>query len=222
MRKIFIVFLLFFSFCSQSYAEQSVSLHSEKKSLLILRSDSAKIYKPTRLVIGQSNNFLIKAPAGATVELALSYVNEGLPVYHGITLNLGKDAKFVTGVVPSNGFITLSFSIPNNKDMANSEMYFDAVYWKKSDYSDIQKLQIISPSGLQTKLNKLILVMPTDDPNKPAFAPALPGGGSELIKATQSINSTNSNNTDYTETIPQYEQPVILQNLRAPELLQNN
>lgn len=223
MKKIFILTLILLFLSAPCFSQQSIELKNTSKRLLLVRTESPIVYKPTRLVLGKQNSFTIKAEPGSHVSLGISFFDSGRS-FQGKNLRLGSDMKNIEGIVPPKGFLRLNVNIPDDKSLIDSKVYFDAAVWKASDYSDIQVAKIISPCGRESESNFVVIVSPPEDPNIPAFTPTLPGASGEMLRVIESIDKDRSGDETEINNMPSfapgiYQQPAMINNLRSPELI---
>ena len=193
---------------------------------MMLNKEFSMVYKPTKLIIGKDNKFLIKAKPGSYVVLATSNSNYGAPIFHGQKLRLGDDYKISNGIVPANGLLELNIALPNNKDLNETTVYFEAIVSKDKDFTDSQVARIMAPSGRETESNSVLVNLPPDDSSKPNFTPTIPGAPLEMYRTMQYIeqmkNTASTKDKEDRELLEDngsfYSSPVILRNLQAPEL----
>ncbi|OGH98588.1 MAG: hypothetical protein A2104_07045 [Candidatus Melainabacteria bacterium GWF2_32_7] len=226
MKKLFLLFLMFNMISIPAFAQHEIELKPTKRPSLLIKRDFPMAYKPSRLIIGQENKISIKAVPGSYVSLAFSEENSGAPLFYGHKLRLGSDIKTQEGIIPENGFLELSISLPNDKNLDGKTIYLEVAIWKNQDFSDLELAKIIGINGRETNNNDILVSLPPQNASKPTFAPAIPGAPIEMMHAAQFIDeikkeikgqSTQGSDV-YQEMQNTYQTPVILRNLKAPEL----
>jgi len=211
------------------YGKADIDLKASKRPVLLLNREYAQVYKPTKLIIGKENIFIIKGKAGSFVSLAYSYSNKGSQEFYGQELRLGSDFKTIEGVIPSNGLLELRMNLPKDNTLALKTMFFEVAVWTKKDFSDVELAIIIAPNGRETDSNDILVALPPDNPNKPTISPSIPGTSIDAIKTMQAFqNLQQSINTNMMRGYDDYDRgyntddgflkPNILRNMDAPEL----
>jgi hypothetical protein len=116
-----------------------LTLHSSLSKNLASRLVPPRLYLPGRMVIGQTEEFIIKGKAGQWAALAMADKNKGAKPIYGHSLHLGPDRKLVSlGQIPEGGVLSLVIDTPVQGDLIGSQLYFEAVLWSKPDFSDVE------------------------------------------------------------------------------------
>lgn len=157
--------------------------HSRLNSLLLKKSS---VYLPSRLVIGENIQFIVKAPAGNKVKVLLSPKNEGYLLPNGTALRVGEDVHELSGTVPENGILELKMEMP--KDMAGMEgkiLYIDAAIGASDDV--LSPADLIDSTGRRTLENALVIVKPAER-GGPNILPSLPGMSPQLFNQLSTMS----------------------------------
>ena len=167
-----------------------------------MQGNKAEVFKPSRMIIGAKTGFIIKAESGSYVSLVLAADENGEQIL----------AK-VDGIVGEKGITELEVELPEEKSLIDKVVYFEVAVWKNEDLSDIIRARIIGSDGRQTRSNTVLITGKPEKGLMPGFGPAMPGGGdfSRTMEALQEDNTS-------TDDAYYYNKPLILRNLRAPEL----
>jgi hypothetical protein len=97
------------------------------------------LYIPGRMVIGQTDEFIVKGRPGQWAALAMADKNKGAKPIYGREIHLGSDRKLVSlGQIPEGGVLSLVIDTPIQGDMIGQQFYFEAVVWSKPDFSDLE------------------------------------------------------------------------------------
>lgn len=130
-----------------------MSLHSTALHSLASRLVPPRLYLPGRMVIGQTDEFIIKGRPGQWAALAMADKNKGAKPICGRDIHLGADRKLVSlGRIPEGGVLSLVIDTPIQGDMIGQQFYFEAVVWSKPDFSDLEVAtpvpsETVSPVG---------------------------------------------------------------------------
>lgn len=109
------------------------------RSSLARRLISARVYLPSKLIIGKTSEFVVKGRAGSHVAIAMADKNSGAKPILGHSLRLGPDRKLVAaGTIPELGVLSLTVDMPIQGDLIGMPVYFETVVWQKEDFSDMQ------------------------------------------------------------------------------------
>jgi len=231
MKKLLLLILMFNLISIPAFAQQEIQFKPTKRPSLLIKRDFPMIYKPSKLIIGQENKISIKAEPGSYVSLAYSENNSGAPLFYGHKLRLGTERKTREAVIPENGLLELGLNLPNDKSLEGKTIYLEAVIWKDQDFSDLELAKVIGPNGRETSNNGVIVSLPPKDASRPTFAPAMPGAPAEMMHAAKYIDDMKKgfkgeDSSEEDESQPDihremqnmYQTPVILRNLKSPEL----
>lgn len=116
-----------------------------KQHLLSERFHGPKLFLPPRLVLGECAEFIVQGPPGYYVALAMADKNSGAKPVCGHELKLGPDRKLVAvNKIPEQGIVSISIEAPIQGDLVDTPLYFEAVVWSKSDFSDMQLASAVS------------------------------------------------------------------------------
>jgi hypothetical protein len=116
-----------------------MSLRTSLSKNLASRLVPPRVYLPGRMVIGQTEEFIIKGKPGQWAALAMADKNTGAKPIYGHTLHLGSDRKLVSlGQIPEGGVLSLVIDTPIQGDLIGAQLYFEAVLWSKPDFSDVE------------------------------------------------------------------------------------
>lgn len=167
--------------------------HAEKyqsrlNSLILKKND---LYLPTRLVLGEESHFVIKAPAGSQVKVLLSTENSGYELPNGTSLRVGPHVEELSGVVPENGVLQLSLTMPKGDGMDGKTVYVDAVYGTSDE--DMAPLELVDATGRRTGNNALAVVKPSDAGSM-SIMPNMPGVSPQLMQQLTTLTNTQGAN----------------------------
>lgn len=220
IKKIIIYLILVFNiFCLPVYS-QVIDISSAKNDQTNIKP-LVEIYRPSKLIIGAKNKFIIKGEPGTNIILAFSPDNKGAEPYYGQDLRLGIIIDKVEDVIRENGISKINLELPERKDLVGATVYFDAIVWKQEDLSDITKAKIIGSNGMESNYNAILI---GKKPGKNSFPLIGPGmGGIGVSRAMEALSGQESSNKEhlYTDDVYYKTKPLMLRNLRAPEVKQN-
>lgn len=130
-----------------------LSLRRSSLNSLASRLVPPRLYLPGRMVIGQTDEFIIKGKPGQWAALAMADKNKGAKPINGHEIHLGPDRKLVSlGQIPEGGVLSLVIDTPIQGDMIGQQFYFEAIVWSKPDFSDMEVAtpvpsETVSPLG---------------------------------------------------------------------------
>jgi len=117
-----------------------------------------RMFLPDRMTIGHTSEFLIKAPPGSKVAIAMADKDKGAKPICGKTLRLGADRKLVgVGVVPETGLLTIAVEAPIQGDLIGEQLFFEGAVWSKPDFSDLRMATCIASQKTGTQENGVIV-----------------------------------------------------------------
>jgi hypothetical protein len=117
-----------------------------------------RMFLPDRMTLGHTSEFLIKAPPGSKVAIAMADKDKGAKPICGKTLRLGADRKLVAvGVVPETGLINLFVEAPIQGDLIGEQLFFEGAVWTKPDFSDLRIASCIPSQKTGTEDNGVIV-----------------------------------------------------------------
>lgn len=225
MKKIYLSFALIGLIAiSMPVNAQVFDLSSTKKSSFVINLDSPVVYKPSKLIIGNTTKFVVKAEPESHVSLVTSDENSGYPTFHGQNLRLGQIVKPYEAIVGDKGVLELEVPLPSEKELVGKVLYFEVLVWKKLDFSDLKIAKIMGIDGSETNINAVVITEPAKNTSMPGFGPNIPGTGGDFSKAKDifnKINDTDSNENSqnyYENDIFFSNKPLMLRNIHAPEL----
>ncbi len=220
IKKIAFILLISNIFCLPVFA-QVFDLSSAKDASSI-DSVSAEIYKPSKLIIGSSTLFAIKAKPGTHVSLLFSGNNTGIQPFYGQELRLGAIIDKIDGIVGKTGLAEIKIKLPEDKDLIGKIMYFEAVVWQKKDFSDMAKAKIIGINGQATGSNALVIAGKPKNKSIPGIGPEMGGAGNfSRTMGALSVKESSPKEYLYSDDIYYRSKPLMLRNLRAPGLNEN-
>lgn len=155
----------------------------------------ASLFLPLRLVLGQDNQFTVKAKPGSKVMLYVSPTSGGFVTPNGIALRVGEDHEKFFAEIAGNGVAQLKVELPAEDEWENRELYVDAVVWQAEDYSDIQPMQMIDGSGRRTSANALTMVKPSEKGGW-AIMPNIPGVNAAALQQLESTSNALGEGND--------------------------
>lgn len=160
---------------------------SRLNSLILKKND---VYLPTRLVIGQEAQFVVKAPAGSHVKLLLSPQNTGYQLPNGTALHVGTQTEELSGVIPENGVLQLKMSMPKDTDMEGKTIYVDAIIGDTDD--TLAPMELVDSTGRRTSNNALAIVKPSDAGSM-SIMPSMPGVSPQMVNQLTTLTNTQGN-----------------------------
>ncbi len=220
MFKNFICAMLIMVISCVSVSAQVIDLSSTRGDIK-LKSTIAEVYKPSRLVIGEKAEFLIKGEPGTFVVIVFSGENKGAEPYYGQQLRLGAIVDKIEGIIGDNGIAKLVLEMPESEDLVGASVYFETLVWKEEDLSDISKAKIVGNNGKETGYNAILIGQRSNDGRIPIIGPGV-GGVGDLSRTMKAITQKEGSEKNYlyTDDIYYRSKPLMLRNLRAPEVQQ--
>lgn len=136
-----------------------------------------RLYLPGRLVLGRSEEFIVKGKPGAWAAIAMADKNAGAKDIAGHKIRLGSDRKLVAlGKISDGGIGQLFVETPVQGDMIGQNFYFEGVVWSKDDFSDAEICQTVSPEQTEGADNGVLVAAENEVKRGVKFstAPAIP------------------------------------------------
>ncbi len=117
-----------------------------------------RVYLPGRMILGRSEEFIVKGKAGSWAAIAMADKNSGAKDIAGHKIRLGPDRKLVALVrIGESGIGQMFVETPVQGDMIGQNFYFEAVVWSKDDFSDAEVAQTISPEQTEGADNGVLV-----------------------------------------------------------------
>lgn len=216
----FIFSLLILTIISMPVNAQVFELSSVKNSSFKINQNFPVVYKPSKLVIGTKTKFTIKAEPHSHVSLVTSEESAGYPEFFGHKLRLGQTINHYEDIAGESGVIEIELPLPEVKALVGRILYFEVLVWKKPDFSDLQVAKIMGIDAKETDCNAVMIAEPPKKSSLPGFGPAIPGTGGDLNKTMEILNKINDTDSDvnYDEQMYYNNEPLMIRNLRAPDL----
>ncbi len=127
--------------------EISSKPNSSSRNSLQARFHGPKLYLPSRMVLGECSEFIVKGNPGYYAAVAMSENNKGAIPIFGHKLRLGADCKLVAlGTIPETGILSVFVEAPIQGDLVDTSLYFEGVIWSKADFSDLQMASTVLTS----------------------------------------------------------------------------
>jgi len=105
-----------------------------------------RMFLPGRMILGRSEEFIIKGKPGSWAAIAMADKNTGAKDIAGHKIRLGPDRKLVSLVrIGESGIAQMFVETPVQGDMIGQNFYFEGVVWSKDDFSDAEVCQTVSP-----------------------------------------------------------------------------
>ncbi len=172
-----------------------------KSRLSQLIKNKSSLYLPTRLLTGSDNKFVVRAPAGQTVVLYLSPAPAGMSAPNGAPMRVGTENQMLEAIASEKGVATLTVPIPDEASLAGQPVYVEAYTYGSSDYSDLEILELLGPTGRRVSDNRLSIQEPSDGRGAMVL-PGLPGVGSDLLRRLSTMGDLyNSDDKDRMESL---------------------
>lgn len=156
---------------------------NSRLSRLLIR-EQPRVYLPGRLLMGQDNPLMIKAPAGAQVTLLISAASKGYVLPDATPLSVGPDFQKIEGLVPANGVLQLAIPVPAAEDGVEGAILYIDGYLTQDDGletpSQYQRLVWMDAAGQPTRDNHLVIAKSSEGKG-PMIMPSIPGLPSQLL-----------------------------------------
>ncbi len=224
MKRFLSIFLLLSVLMSPVWADDiNFKSHKRKRNLLFTRN-FPKAYKPTRIILGKKNKFLIQAEAGSYVSLATSFKNKGADLFYGKKLRLGEDLKTTEGIIPPKGVLEVELEISEDKKLEGKMLFFEVAVWKNPDFSDLKLAKIMAANGRESQNNAVVMIPPEKKSKIPLLGPALPGTNTDFLRTINTVNQMNEGQPEAYEGAVENsmfynnQAPLMLRNLRDPSI----
>lgn len=226
MNKKHIVFSLIISIILTTSANAQVfDLKSARSAQYSMIQTYPVVYKPSKLTQGTKTKFIIKAEPGSHVSLVTSDENRGAPIFYGHKLRLGQLINPHEGTVGEKGILEIEIPMPVQKELTGKLLFFEALVWKKPDYSDLKVAKIMGIDGQESDINGVMILDPPKNQSMPGIGATIPGTDLNINDAMDAINNTSKGFDDdsyYQGEMYYRNEPLMLRNLRAPEIKQEN
>ena len=160
---------------------------SRLNSLILKKND---VYLPTRMVLGEEVQFVVKAAAGSHVKLLLSAQNSGYSLPNGTSLRVGPESQELSGVIPENGVLQLKMTMPKDPEMEGKILYIDAVSGETDE--ELAPMELVDATGRRTANNALAIVKPSDLGSM-SIMPNMPGVSPQLMTQLSNLSTMQSN-----------------------------
>lgn len=160
---------------------------SRLNSLILKKND---VYLPTRLVLGEEVQFVVRALAGSHIKLLLSAQNSGYKLPNGTTLRVGPESQELTGVVPENGVLQLKMTMPKDPEMEGKTIYVDAAAGPTDE--ELAPMVLVDATGRRTGDNALAIVKPSDAGSM-SIMPNMPGVSPQMMTQLTNLSNMQSN-----------------------------
>ena len=184
-------------------------------------STRSSVFLPSKLIIGQKNVFIIKGDPGSKVSLAISNANRGAKPLAGKRLRLGETEKTIEAVMPATGVVEINYDLPEDESLINRVKYFEVALWKKEDFSDLELARTMSPSGVETLQNGVVISLPPTKHKGPSFAPVLPGVGQEVLRSLEHIQKVKDGKVS-NELLDDGDTPAFLDSAEKRDIMLQN
>lgn len=145
------------------------------------------VYLPTRLILGESTNFVIKAQPGTHIALYVSPEDVGYAAPNGKPLRVGQTNEELKGDVPENGVLTLTLPIPQDPNLDGRAVFVEAIAWTRDDYRDLEVVTLMEATGRPAVRNMLAIAAPSDSGKGVNLMPSMPGMPQQLIQNMASV-----------------------------------
>ncbi|MBK8191250.1 MAG: hypothetical protein IPK79_12470 [Vampirovibrionales bacterium] len=172
-----------------------------------LIQQKSSLYLPTRLLWGQENRILVKAPPGARVVVYISPQNQGFTAPNGAPLRVGADPEKLEGVASEKGVAALTLTLPAppageglDEEIKPRPAFLDAVVYQKDDFSDMTVVEIIDPTGRPAASNQTMLTQAVNG-RGPLFFPGMPGVSGDIVRRLSTLGDLQSGDTRKRELI---------------------
>lgn len=202
MNKIFAILIIFLVSIPTSARVLELSSAGQTQEQAVY----AEVYRPSKLIIGQSTAFIIKAPPDSNVRLLVAADEQGKDIFAAID-----------GRVGEKGITEIQLELPEKEELINKVVFFDVIVWKNQDLSDLHSARIIGIDGMNTASNAIIIKPKPSTKILPGVGTTLPGVG-DISRAMDAMKD----GADYTEDVYIHNKPLMLRNLRAPDVQNEN
>jgi len=227
MKNIILILIIILSTFSSVANAQVFDLSSAKKTSYLTKREFPVVYKPSKLVIGATTIFTVKADPQSHVSLLTSEENTGIAKTYGHTLRLGQFYTTYEGMTDDKGIAEIKIPLPDKNTLVGSILYFEVIVWKQNDFSDLKIAKIMGIDGRETAVNAVVVGEPPKKHSMPGVGPAIPGLGSDMNRTMEimnRINETPDDNYDgyYSDPMIYKNEPLMIRNLHAPQSNTNN
>ena len=165
-------------FCPQT-AEAGARPKSRLNQLI---RNKPNLYMPTRLVIGEDNKFVVRAPAGNKVVIFLSPFNSGMTTPNGKPLRVGKENQLLEGYTSEKGVAVLTVPLPDEKSLSGQPVYIEGYTVGDTEgYSDLEVLELLKPNG-HAASNNVVMIQEPNETHGAMVMPGIPGVGSDMLR----------------------------------------
>jgi len=169
---------------------QAEKYQSRLNSLLLRKSD---LYLPTRLILGQETRFIVKAQPGHKVRLFMSATEAGYVLPNGTSLRVGTDVQELSGVVPENGVLELTMSMPQEAELEGQVVYIDAAAGPTDEA--LAPMDLVDATGRRTAQNSLVITKQVTSKG-PALLPGMPGFSPQAFQQLTTMGEIYTNPDD--------------------------
>lgn len=159
--------------------QAQAEVRNSRLSQLIKHKPS--LYLPNRLLIGEDNHFTVQGPAGSHVVLYISPQPQGVEAPDGQALRVGDDNHQLTGSIPENGVLEMTFPVPAEEELVGKKVYVEAITWKADDYSDLQVFDLVDAAGRKATENHLAFEKPSKGKGA-LIIPTMPGLSPQILQ----------------------------------------
>jgi hypothetical protein len=159
-----------------------------------LIQDKPKLYLPSRLVMGEPNTVVLRAPAGQFVRVI---VTQGQLEAPDAKPSDEQNILFQTEAeeIPAKGVLGVALPVPNNKDLDGITVFVTAELSNNKDFKATQALEWVDSSGQKTSNNGVSIVQPTVVSKGPSILPNMPGMNPQLMRQINSVSQLQNGST---------------------------
>lgn len=147
----------------------------KQSALSSLIQQKPLVYKPTKLIIGQDNKFLIKAAPNTNVIFITSAEATGASTYLGQTLRLGTILNKIDAKTAENGVVEVNLPISNDKTLIGTNIYFEVLILNNNNPEEATLAQVMSPAARESALNVVAIYDKPKNLGMPSLDPLVPG-----------------------------------------------
>jgi len=221
MKKIIFIAMILLLTSLPCYSTETIKLSPFKRESLLLNRTAPKLYKPTKIEIGEKVVFKIVAEPKSQVVLGLSFENKGAPDLSGKVLRLGKSYSTIEATVPDNGVLSILYPVEKNKALVGKMLFVEAYVCSKEINGNVQMAKIMGSNGQEIEYNG-IEVKDVINANGASLSPDMGGTNASSFEVIKNISESKSKNTDelqydrfYNADYTDYT-PVYIKNMKSP------
>jgi hypothetical protein len=173
----------------------TIPIRASRLSVSLRRPD--QVFLPPRLVIGTSNELVVRGTPGSKVILLYASAAAETPATlpNGQTVAVPLDSPRIETTLNDKGVATLLFPVPNDKTLVGRQVVVAVLGYSAPDKSDVHTVQLMDSTGRATTDNRLSLAATATESlsNRPTVLPVMPGMDPALVRQVQTVSELSTN-----------------------------